>query len=292
MKASELISFAKTQVGYVGKKYLTDDLDEFEAPSGNGDYTKYARDLYKAGFYNGNKQGYDGWCTIGVDWCFYQVAGSKEEADKVNPIGSLGAGAKWAYLDYKNQGLTVDIPAYGDRFFLMDKNGQAFHVGLVIGVDTHDQTIYTLEFNGPADVVLMKSRSYANENIAFGRPKYEPEDIPEYEVGDIVKLKNGAYVCGTNYNFSKWVYGMDLYVRAVSDDKTTISTQETGAVTGSAYRQDLILVKKKNPPEPEPDPEPVDIYAELKKTLEAAKVDLENSLRLINEALDDLEKTK
>ena len=274
MKASELIAFARTQLGYVGKRYITDDLDSFEAPNGNGDFTKYARDMYNAGFYNMNKQGWDGWCTIGVDWCFYQVAGSKEEADKVNPIGTCAAGAEFAWRDYCAAGLNVDVPAVGDRVFFFDSFGECYHVGLVSEVGENG-AIETIEFNGPGDVVYTRDRNYKIDKIKFGRPRYEAETEYDFKVGDLVHLKRGALVYGEDYPFYDFVYVSVLYVRGIEGDKVWISTSPEGDLTGAAYAKDLEPIR--------PEPKVVEVDRELLEDIldriTSVKNDLENILK-------------
>lgn len=282
--ANSVMAVARSQVGYIGKKYATDNLDIFEAPNGSGEYTKYARDMANAGFYNFSKQGYDGWCTVGSDWCFYKAAGSKEEADRVNPIGELGASADWAYKDYQNAKLIVDVPEVGDRVFFLNNKGAAVHVGLVDWVDTNTKAINTLEFNGNGNVVYIRERNYGDGsiNVKFGRPRYDSEEpIPELNVGDKIMIKEGAKVYGKDYEFSSWVYKTVMYVRAIAGDKVTFSTQMTGATTGSVAITDVIPI---DIPEPEPEPEPDTVtltreqFNEIIEAVENAKDILDKTL--------------
>lgn len=53
------------------------------------------------------------------------------------------------------------------------------------------------------------------------------------QVGDTVKLANGAPVYGTTKQFSKWVYSATLYVRSIAGARVVISTLKTGDVTGA-----------------------------------------------------------
>ena len=71
--AAEVLKIAASQIGYKEKK-SNKDLDSFTANAGSGNYTKYARDLYIAGYWNGNKNGYD-WCTSFVAWCIWKACG-------------------------------------------------------------------------------------------------------------------------------------------------------------------------------------------------------------------------
>lgn len=62
------------------------------------------------------------------------------------------------------------------------------------------------------------------------------------KVGDKVKLKSDAYVYGTKTKFASFVYSSTLYVRQISGDKVVISTQKTGAVTGTVAKSDLTKI--------------------------------------------------
>jgi hypothetical protein len=67
----KLIAIAKNELGYYEKASLL-SLDDKNANKGANNFTKYAKDLNAAGYYNGNKQGV-AWCDMFVDWCFYQL---------------------------------------------------------------------------------------------------------------------------------------------------------------------------------------------------------------------------
>lgn len=56
-RASEVVAIALAEVGYVEKASNT-ALDSLSANPGAANFTKYARDLANAGYYNGNKNGY------------------------------------------------------------------------------------------------------------------------------------------------------------------------------------------------------------------------------------------
>lgn len=74
--AETIINLAKREVGYK-EKATNSQLDDKTANAGKGNYTKYARDLYDAGYYNGNKNGY-AWCDVFVDWLFYKAFGKEK----------------------------------------------------------------------------------------------------------------------------------------------------------------------------------------------------------------------
>ena len=75
-KPSDIVTIALAEVGY-REKASNANLDDKTANSGAANWTKYARDLAAAGYYNGNKNGY-AWCDVFVDWCFFKAYGAVE----------------------------------------------------------------------------------------------------------------------------------------------------------------------------------------------------------------------
>lgn len=61
-----------------------------------------------------------------------------------------------------------------------------------------------------------------------------------FAVGERVRMANGAPIYGTNKKYASFVCGMVLYVRAVNGNKITVSTVQTGPVTGNVDKQYLI----------------------------------------------------
>lgn len=64
----------------------------------------------------------------------------------------------------------------------------------------------------------------------------------EIKVGDKVKLKSSAYIYGTKTKFAPFVYNSTLYIRQINGDKVVISTQKTGAITGTVNKNDLTKI--------------------------------------------------
>lgn len=77
-------------------------------------------------------------------------------------------------------------------------------------------------------------------------PEEQPaEDKPAADtlaVGDLVTMQGGAPIYGQNREFAAWVYSKQLYVRAISGDRITVSIYKSGAVTGTVHRQYLTKV--------------------------------------------------
>ena len=89
-KPSDIVTIALAEVGY-REKASNANLDDKTANSGAANWTKYARDLAAAGYYNGNKNGY-AWCDVFVDWCFFKAYGAVEGQRIQCQSGPLGAG--------------------------------------------------------------------------------------------------------------------------------------------------------------------------------------------------------
>ena len=78
--ASKLLEIARGELGYKEKE-TNSQLDNPTANAGDGNWTKYARDLHSAGYYQAAKNGY-AWCDMFVDWCFWQLAGKDKTSVK------------------------------------------------------------------------------------------------------------------------------------------------------------------------------------------------------------------
>ncbi len=171
-----VIEVAKNEVGYLEKK-SNKDLDDKKANAGNGNYTKYARDLDNvAGFYNGKKNGY-AWCDIFVDWCFYKAFGVTRALELLcQPQKSCGAGVGYSAKYYKDKAqYYTSNPKVGDQVFF----SKLAHTGLVVKTD--DKYVYTIEGNTSGPINCVKEKKYSLNStyiVGYGRPNYA-EDIVE-----------------------------------------------------------------------------------------------------------------
>ena len=173
INAEQVLAVALGELGYY-EKASNAMLDDKTANAGSKNFTKYARDLQEAGFYNGSKQGY-AWCDQFVDWCFFTACGGdKEKAEALLcQTGSLGAGVGYSAQYYKNQGRFYENdPQPGDQIFFY-KDGVWTHTGLVLEVK--DGKIYTIEGNKNHHVAkCVYPLNYAAIK-GFGRPDYQQE---------------------------------------------------------------------------------------------------------------------
>lgn len=173
--ATRLVEIATAEIGY-HEKASNSNLDSKTANSGNKNYTKYGRDLYKAGYYNGNKQGFD-WCDQFCDWLFYQLCGkNKDKAEYLEcQTGKYGAGCGFSLRYYKAAGRFDTNPKVGDQIFFKytDDDSTADHTGIVVRVT--DSLVETIEGNSGSEV---KRKCYQRNDktiIGYGHPRYDAE---------------------------------------------------------------------------------------------------------------------
>lgn len=207
-KPADIVAIALAEVGY-REKATNSMLDDKTANSGSNNWTKYARDLAAAGYYNGNKNGY-AWCDVFVDWCFFKAYGAVEGQRIQCQSGPLGAGCIYSAQYYQQKDRYDRKPKVGDQVFFQT-GGQIGHTGIVVEVT--DTTITTVEGNS-SDQVKKNTYSRSNGYIAgYGHPLYsdtpaaatekpEPVAVPAPEqdptptattcIISLPQLKNGA----------------------------------------------------------------------------------------------------
>lgn len=187
--AKKIIELAEAELGYLEKK-SKEQLDDKTANAGNKDYTKYSRDLYEAGYYQGNKQGY-AWCEVWYDWLHYIASGKDAEYAQyvICQTGEYGAGPNCSRSYYQKQGRLFFEPEPGDQIFFHNSSGGVGHTGLVYDVD--DTYVYTIEGNtssaeeldGDGQGVFKKKYKLNSSKIAgYGRPRYEGEETETEEL--------------------------------------------------------------------------------------------------------------
>ena len=176
-RASEIVAMAMSQIGYK-EKASNKQLDDPAANAGDANWTKYARDLASAGYYNGNKNGY-AWCDVFVDWCFFKAYG-KDEGQRIQcQTGPYGAGCTYSMQYYQQKGRCDKNPKVGDQIFFRysGSTSGADHTGIVVEVTSNQ--IVTVEGNSGNQV---RRNTYARSNstiIGYGHPLYSETDTEE-----------------------------------------------------------------------------------------------------------------
>ena len=173
-KPSDIVAIALAEVGY-SEKASNAYLDDKTANAGSGNWTKYARDLAKAGYYQANKNGY-AWCDVFTDWCFFKAYGPVEGQRIQCQTGPLGAGCIYSAQYYREKGRYDNTPKVGDQVFFQS-GGTIGHTGIVVEVTA--TTITTVEGNS-SDQVKKNTYSRTSSYIAgYGHPLYDGEDTAE-----------------------------------------------------------------------------------------------------------------
>ncbi len=213
-----LLAVARGELGY-HEKDSSSNLDEKNASNdGSGNYTKYARDLAEAGYYQASKQGFE-WCDVFVDWCFYKLCGKNGDLaqEMTCQTGPYGAGCEYSAQYYKNQNrYFTENPMPGDQIFFGDFD----HTGIVEKVE--DGRVYTIEGNTTNHVGEISYALTDSYITGFGRPFYDDScDCGEIRNGDVVTILPGA-VFWNGESIAPWllkkewiVYGDPVGERAV-----------------------------------------------------------------------------
>lgn len=168
--AKKLLEIAAAEIGYKEKE-TNSQLDNKTANAGDANYTKYARDLHAAGYYQASKQGY-AWCDMFVDWCFLQLCGDADKAQKIIcQSGPYGAGCKFSAQYYQNAGRYYeDDPQPGDQIFFND----FAHTGIVEKVVGN--VVHTIEGN-TSNQVARRTYTLGSKTIdGYGRPRFDAEE--------------------------------------------------------------------------------------------------------------------
>lgn len=201
--AKKLIAIAQAEIGYK-EKATNAQLDNPTANAGSNDYTKYARDLAAAGYYNGNKNGY-AWCDVFVDWCFYMLCGknAKKAQELECQTGDCGAGCYFSAGYYKNaRRFYTSNPQPGDQIFFQE-NGSICHTGIIESVSGN--TIITIEGNAGNQVKRLTRKANDGYTYGYGRPRYDTEESTPAKASYTVGADNEHTV----FNFLKQVMGLN-----------------------------------------------------------------------------------
>lgn len=172
--ASKIVEIAKGEIGY-HEKASNANLDSKTANAGNKNFTKYGRDLFKAGFFNGNKNGFE-WCAQFVTWCAWKLTGEdRKKAESILCVaGTLSAGCGFAMNYYKNAGRFDKNPKIGDQiFFRYSGTTGADHTGIVVAVDS--KWVTTVEGNSGNCVQQRRYDRKDSTILGYGHPKYAAE---------------------------------------------------------------------------------------------------------------------
>lgn len=171
--AKDVIKVAEGEIGY-HEKASNKQLDDKTANSGSANYTKYARDLNKAGYYGGSLQG-QAWCAMFVSWVMLNACGGdKAKAFALQCMtGSGSAGCGNVYRYYLAQNRVYDTPQPGDQFIVYNVTDKTYdHTGLVAAVA--ENAITTIEGNKNNEVTsVVRKLNPSGYKYYFCRPVYD-----------------------------------------------------------------------------------------------------------------------
>lgn len=222
--ATKLVEIATAEIGY-HEKASNSNLDSKTANSGKGNYTKYSMDLHKAGYYNGNKQGFD-WCDQFVDWCFFKLCESKDKAEYLEcQTGNYGAGCGYSLKYYKAAGRFDKTPKVGDQIFFKYTNDDstADHTGIVVRVT--DSLVETIEGNSGGEVKRKAYKRHDMTIIGYGHPRYDAETAtkaPAKEEAKTVKIEMPVLKKGSTGEAVKTLQRLLRQLQYVNTDGKTL----------------------------------------------------------------------
>lgn len=174
---SKLLEIARAELGYKEKE-TNSQLDDKTANAGDGNWTKYARDLHSAGYYQAAKNGY-AWCDMFVDWCFWKLGGSKEKGEWMEcQTGLYGAGCEWSSDCYRRAGRFDKNPRPGDQIFF-GKTDAEEHTGIVEKIE--DGKVHTIEGNASNMCKRCTYSLTSSKIVGYGHPRFDEETEVEEE---------------------------------------------------------------------------------------------------------------
>ena len=174
---SKLLEIARAELGYKEKE-TNSQLDDKTANAGDGNWTKYARDLHSAGYYQAAKNGY-AWCDMFVDWCFWKLGGSKEKGEWLEcQTGLYGAGCEWSSDCYRRAGRFDKNPRPGDQIFF-GKTDAEEHTGIVEKIE--NGKVHTIEGNASNMCKRCTYSLTSSKIVGYGHPRFDEETEVEEE---------------------------------------------------------------------------------------------------------------
>lgn len=190
---SKVLSLAESELGYI-EKATAENLYSKTGNAGTKNFTKYAHELDKINYYNGNKNGYP-WCCVFIDWLFVTAGNSAEAArTATNASTKYGAGVKWQWEHYNRVGRTTKTPAVGA---LVVFKGYA-HIGIIESMTTTHYT--TIEGNTNVDGATVGDRVARHtypislDVEGFCLPTYDEEPF----IGDVSECHRQAALWAVN----------------------------------------------------------------------------------------------
>ena len=146
-----------------------------------------------------------------------------------------------------------ELTAYLCKLYKIDPYGTANFNGVTVPTILCHQDAYNLKLgSNHGDVYLWFKAMGRAQNMDKVRADVatlmgiakEESNMDMFKLGDIVKIKPEVTTYYNGTTMPQWVKKSTLYVRGFkTENRVIISTQQSGAVTGTVYEKDLELVK-------------------------------------------------
>ena len=145
-----------------------------------------------------------------------------------------------------------EFTAYTCELYGIDPNGTVTYNGVTVPTILCHADSYKLGLGGNHGDIYswFKKFGYDMTNVRkdvaalMGKSTTQPEPVVTFNKGDTVKLKAGVTTYYDGTKMASWVPKSTLYVRDFKDNnRIVISTLKEGAITGTVFATDLVLVE-------------------------------------------------
>ena len=145
-----------------------------------------------------------------------------------------------------------EFTAYICELYGIDPNGTVTYNGVTVPTILCHADSYKLGLGGNHGDIYswFKKFGYDMTNVRkdvaalMGKSTTQPEPVVTFNKGDTVKLKAGVTTYYDGTKMASWVPKSTLYVRDFKDNnRIVISTLKEGAITGTVFATDLVLVE-------------------------------------------------
>jgi hypothetical protein len=146
----------------------------------------------------------------------------------------------------------VELTAMICKQYNIDPKGYVVYNGVQVPTILCHADSYKLKLGGNhGDVYgwfnkMGKTMDDVRNDVAALLGKTDSAQEPIFEKLDVVKIREGVTTYTNGKTIASWVHSKTLYVRGFdgSSDKVIISTLKEGAITGTVWAKDLVLVEK------------------------------------------------
>ena len=159
-----------------------------------------------------------------------------------------------------------EFTAYICELYGIDPNGTVTYNGVTVPTILCHADSYKLGLGGNHGDIYswFKKFGYDMTNVRkdvaalMGKTTQTEQPTVQFNKGDVVKIKEGVTTYYDGTKMASWVPKSKLYVRAFKDNnRIVISTLQEGAITGTVFASDLVLVEAAQKTEDKPVDKPI-----------------------------------